>query len=132
TAIASVCSLAAQASAGWSATFTGAVIGRDQLELWARGLERFSAVRAGYDPARFCDVRYDEFAADPGGTVETIYARFGLTFSGRAADAMRAVPEQDAARGARPGHRYALSDFGLTGEQVDERFAAAGIKTTES
>ena len=24
---------------------------------------------------------------------------------------------------ARPAHRYALSDFGLTGEQVDERFA---------
>jgi hypothetical protein len=23
---------------------------------------------------------------------------------------------------ARPVHRYALSDFGLTGEQVDERF----------
>ena len=34
-AIASVCSLAAQASAGWSTTFTGEVIGRDQLELWA-------------------------------------------------------------------------------------------------
>ena len=24
---------------------------------------------------------------------------------------------------ARPAHHYALSDFGLTGEQVDERFA---------
>src|SRR6266851_3803329 len=34
TAVASVCSLAAQASAGWSATFAGEVIGRDQLELW--------------------------------------------------------------------------------------------------
>ena len=45
TAIASVCSLAAQASAGWSTTFTGPVIGRDQLELWARGLEQFWAVR---------------------------------------------------------------------------------------
>ena len=130
TAIASICSLAAQASAGWSATFTGAVIGRDQLELWARGLEQFSAVRAAHDPARFCDVGYDEFAADPVGTVEAVYARFGLTLSGRAADAMRAVPEQDAARGARPAHRYTLADFGLTGEQVDERFAAAGIRTT--
>ena len=108
------------------------MIGRDQLELWARGLERFSAVRARRDPARFCDVGYDEFAADPVGTVEAIYARFGLTLSGRAADAMRAVPEQDAARGARPAHRYTLSDFGLTGEQVDERFAAVGIRTSGS
>jgi hypothetical protein len=123
TAIASVCSLAAQASAGWSTIFTGPVIGRDQLELWARGLEQFWAVRARHDPARFCDVAYDDFAADPLGTVESIYARFGLPLSGRAADAMRAVLlEQQADGGARPAHRYALSDFGLTGEQVDRRF----------
>jgi Ni/Co efflux regulator RcnB len=123
TAIASVCSLAAQASAGWSTTFTGPVIGRDQLELWARGLEQFWAVRARHDPARFCDVAYDDFAADPLGTVESVYARFGLPLSGRAADAMRALlREQQADGGTRPAHRYALSDFGLTGEQVDQRF----------
>src|SRR5215469_7642211 len=123
TAIASVCSLAAQASAGWSTTFTGPVIGRDQLELWARGLEQFWAVRARHDPARFCDVAYDDFVADPFGTVESVYARFGMALSGRAADAMRALlREQQAGGGARPAHRYALSDFGLTGEQVDRRF----------
>jgi len=123
TAIASVCSLAAQASAGWSATFTGPVIGRDQLELWARGLEQFWAVRARHDPARFCDVAYDDFVADPLGTVESVYARFGMALSGRAADAMRALlREQQAGGEARPAHRYALSDFGLTGEQVDQRF----------
>jgi len=122
TAIASVCSLAAQATAGWSATFTGAVIGRDQLQLWARGLEHFTAVRAKHDPAQFHDVGYDEFVADPVGTIEAIYAHFGLTLSGQAADAMRAV-QAGSASGARPAHRYALSDFGLTGEQVDERFA---------
>jgi hypothetical protein len=48
-AIASVCSLAAQASDGWSTTFRGPVIGRDQLSLWASGLERFTAERG---PAR--------------------------------------------------------------------------------
>jgi hypothetical protein len=118
-----VCSLAAQASAGWSTTFTGPVIGRDQLELWARGLEQFWAVRARHDPARFCDVAYDDFAADPLGTVESVYAHFGLALSGRAADAMRALlREQQAGGGAQPAHRYALSDFGLTGEQVDQRF----------
>jgi Sulfotransferase family len=127
TAIASVCSLAAQATAGWSGTFAGEVIGRDQLELWARGLEQFSVVRARHDPARFCDVAYDEFVADPLGTVESVYARFGLTLSGPAADAMRAlVRAQQAGGDARPAHRYALSDFGLTGEQVDERFTGRG------
>ena len=121
-AIASVCSLAAQASDGWSTTFRGEVIGRDQLELWARGLDEFTAARARYDPAQFCDVDYGEFVADPVGTVESAYAYFGLTLSGQAADAMRALHAGSAGPG-RPEHRYDLSDFGLTGEQVDERFA---------
>jgi hypothetical protein len=52
TAIASVCSLAAQACEGWSETFRGSVIGRDQLELWASGLERFLAERTRSAPWR--------------------------------------------------------------------------------
>ena len=121
-AIASACSLAAQASAGWSPVFTGEVIGRDQLELWARGLECFTAVRARHDPARFCDVSYDEFVEHPIRTVEAIYAHFGLTLSAAARDAMRAPQTQGAPAPARPAHRYALSDFGLTDDEVDERF----------
>jgi hypothetical protein len=122
TAIASVCSLAAQASAGWSTVFTGEVIGRDQLELWARGLERFMAVRARHDPAQFHDVSYDEFVKHPIQTVAAIYAHFGLPLSAAARDAMRALHTQGAPAPARPAHRYALSDFGLTDGQVDERF----------
>jgi hypothetical protein len=122
-AIASVCSLAAQASAGWSAAFRGQVIGRGQLELWARGLERFTAVRARHDPARFCDVDYGEFVAHPIRTVEAVYAHFGLTLSAPARDAMRVLHARGAPAEARPAHRYALSDFGLTDGQVDERFA---------
>jgi hypothetical protein len=127
TAIASVCSLAAQASAGWSTTFTGAVIGRDQLELWASGLERFRAERARHDPARFFDVAAEDLAADPVGTVEAVYAHFGLPFGAAAADAMRA---RAARGGASPAHRYTLADFGLTEADVAARFGdlAAGLR----
>jgi hypothetical protein len=120
TAIASACSLAAQASGGWSEIFRGEVIGRDQLELWARGLESFTAARARYDPAQFFDVDYEQFTADPLGTTESLYAHFRLDYSGRAADAMRALVQRGA--GGRAAHRYSLADFGLTGEEVDERF----------
>ena len=122
TAIASVCSLAAHASDGWSHTFRGEVIGRDQLATWARGLDEFTRARARHDPARFCDVDYEAFVADPVGTVESVYGHFGLPLSGGAADAMRALCEQHTEGGA-PAHHYSLADFGLTGEQVDERFA---------
>jgi hypothetical protein len=121
TAIASVCSLAAQVTDGWSGTFRGDVVGRDQLETWARGLDCFTAARASADPGRFCDVDYDAFVADPLATMAEVYDRFGLTLTGAAADAMAAL--QAGRTGGRPAHRYALSDFGLTGEQVDERFA---------
>jgi hypothetical protein len=129
TAIASACSLAAQATAGWSTTFTGEVIGRDQLELWASGLERFTAERARHDPAQFFDVSYDDLVADPVRTAEAVYAYFGLPFSGTAAAAMRAGFARGAAspvNWSRSAHRYALTDFGLTAADVGTRFGALG------
>jgi len=123
-AIASVCSLAAQATAGWSDTFAGEVIGRDQLELWASGWERFGAERARHDQNRFFDVSYDDLVADPVGTAEAVYAHFGLPLSGAAADAMRALA--GGGRGG-PSHRYTLADFGLTPAEVAERFGPAII-----
>jgi hypothetical protein len=126
TAIASACSLAAHASAGWSPVFTGTLIGRTQLDLWARGLALFTAERARHDPARFYDVRYDDLVADPAGAVEAVYGYFGLPLTGAAADAIRSLAASSASSraGGESGHRYDLGDFGLTGEEVDERFAA--------
>jgi hypothetical protein len=124
TAIASACSLAAHASAGWSPVFSGPVIGRTQLDLWARGLSRFTAERARHDPARFCDVRYADLVADPVGTVEAIYGYFGLPLTGAAADAIRSLAAASSRARGESGHQYALGDFGLTAEEVDERFAA--------
>ena len=74
----------------------------DQLSLWASGLERFTAERARHDPARFHDVAYDDFVADPFGTAEAAYGYFGLPLSGAAADAMRALV---AGAGPRAGGR---------------------------
>jgi hypothetical protein len=120
--IGSMCSLAAQATDGWSTTFHDTIIGAGQLELWARGLREFAAARARRDPAQFLDVEYADFTADPVAAVESVYAGFGLPYSGAAADAIRALRAAAAGGAARPAHRYALTDFGLTEAQVDERF----------
>jgi hypothetical protein len=121
TAIASACSLAAHASAGWSPAFAGPVIGRTQLDLWARGLSLFTAERARHDPSRFHDVRYDDLVADPAGTVEAVYERFALPLSGAAADAVRSLAASSRA-GGESAHRYTLGEFGLADAEVDERF----------
>jgi hypothetical protein len=123
TIMASMCSLAAHTTAGWSNTYVGAQIGADSMDTWARGLEAFNAERANHDPAQFLDVDYADFIADPLATVESVYRHFGLPYT----DAARAaVAEVYAAsrRGPRaPKHTYALADYGLTVEAVKERFA---------
>ncbi len=123
TALASMCSLAAHATAGWSVSFLEKMIGDDQLGLWARGLENFAAARARHDPARFCDVSYGAFTADPVGTVESVYRHFGLPLSDAAAVAFRGLAASAAGSPGAPAHRYTLADFGLTPERVAERFA---------
>jgi len=123
TAIASICSLNATASQDCSEIFRGELVGRSQLDLWARGLDTFAADRAKYDQAQFCDVYYEDFVADPIGTAEKVYAHFGLPLTHEAQAAMSALHTETASGDRRPAHHYQLSDFGLTGEEVDERFA---------
>jgi len=125
TAISSSCSLSAQATEGWSHVFTDGVIGRDQLELWGRGLDSFTAARARHNPAQFCDVSYADFIADPLSTVESIYTHFGLPTTEGARASMRAMHDESTTGGRRPAHRYALADFGLTDAKVDARFSPA-------
>lgn len=123
TIMASMCSLAQQTTAGWSNTFTGATIGADSLETWSRGLERFNAVRAQQDPAQFCDVDYFDLIADPLGTVQGIYARFGIDMPPESLDAIRAIDDESKKGPRAPKHEYSLADYGLTEEQVKSRFA---------
>ena len=67
---------------------------------------------------------YSGFTADPVRTVEAAYAHFGLALSPQARAAMEALLAHRALAVVGPAHRYALSDFGLTGDQVDERFGS--------
>ncbi|BBX00297.1 sulfotransferase family protein [Mycolicibacterium moriokaense] len=122
TIMASMCSLAQHTTAGWSTTFVGAQIGEDAMETWSRGLRRFNAVRADHDPAQFCDVDYFEFVKDPVAAVQRIYEYFGIDFT---EEARAAIVESHAEsqKGPRaPKHTYSLADYGLTDDQVKERF----------
>jgi len=73
-------------------------------------------------------VQYQDFASDPLGTVEGVYRHFGLPLLAEAREAI-ASAHADSLRGERrPSHHYTLEEFGLTPEEVTERFAgyAAG------
>jgi hypothetical protein len=123
TIIASTSSLSAQATEGQSELFTGEVIGRDQLDTWARGAELCMAARERHDAAHFVDVDYSQFAADPMAVVETVYERLATPLSDEARAAILALDAESKADRRKPSHTYALADFGLTQPEVTQRFA---------
>jgi hypothetical protein len=122
TIMASMCSLAQHTTAGWSNSFSGEVIGRDALDTWARGLELFNSVRAQHDPSHFYDLDYFEFVKDPIGAVENVYRHFGIEFTEDARAAMERSHAESREGPRAPKHTYSLADYGLTDEQVKERF----------
>jgi hypothetical protein len=121
-AIASACSLSAEATRGWSDVFTGDVIGRTQLDMLARAHECFESARATYPVEQFVDVEYDDFTVDPLGTVQQIYETFSLHWTDEVAATVTAIDAESRQGGRRPAHRYSLADYGLTEEQVKEQF----------
>jgi Sulfotransferase family len=123
TILASMCSLAQHTTEGWSTTFNGPVIGADAMETWSRGLSLFDAVRAKHDPAQFYDLDYFEFIKDPFTVVEAIYRQFRLDYTPAARTAMEEMHAESQQGPRAPKHTYSLADYGLTSEQVKERFA---------
>jgi hypothetical protein len=103
-------------------------IGREISELcgspegWSRGLERFNAVRAKQNPAQFCDVDYSDLIKEPLGTVENIDAHFGIEMTDAARVAIAQTDDESKQGPRAPKHTYSLADYGLTEDQVTERF----------
>ncbi|MEZ0357032.1 sulfotransferase [Mycobacterium sp. SA01] len=122
TIMASMCSLAQHTTEGWSNTFKDDVIGADSLETWSRGLELFNTERAKRNPAQFYDVDYFELIREPISTVEKIYSHFGIELTDEARAAIQRTDEESKQGPRAPKHTYSLADYGLTEEQVKERF----------
>ncbi|MBC7172138.1 MAG: sulfotransferase, partial [Polyangiaceae bacterium] len=98
-------------------------VGEDILTWWGALLDRGLADRARADEARFFDVNYGELLDDPLGAVRRIYAHFGYPFSAE----MEARIERwlrDNPQDKHGIHRYSASQFGLTDDAIDRRFAA--------
>ena len=79
------------------------------------------ALRAGRDTHLVTDIAFDDAVADPIGQVARVYDAVGLPLTAEAENAMRHWLIGRPREAARPP--YALEDYGLRPEQVDERFA---------
>ena len=79
------------------------------------------ALRAGRDTHLVTDIAFDDAVTDPIGQVARVYDAVGLPLTAKAENAMRRWLIERPREAARPP--YALEDYGLRPEQVDERFA---------
>ena len=71
---------------------------------------------------RFCDVHFRQLVSDPIGTVERVYAHFGLALSSEARQAMQAWLRDPANH--TPKGRHVLSEYGLDDTMIDNAFGA--------
>jgi hypothetical protein len=121
-AIASACSLSAEATRGWSTTFVGETIGRTQLDMLSKAMARFERERSAYPAEQFIDLDYQEFVTDPVGATKSIYATFGLEWTAAVDEAVTQLDNESRRGGRRPSHKYDLADYGLTEDAVRAAF----------
>jgi hypothetical protein len=122
TTVASFCSMIAHGRGLFSDRIDPHEIGRD----WGRKVERMVSramdARQAAGERYFVDVRYEDLTREPIQTLRRLYGELGLPFDKEtetgAQDLLRVHGQH------RHGvHKYALADFGLSGGELDERFA---------
>ena len=97
------------------------VLGPRELEYWGRAMEKTAQARVRR-PDRFFDVDHRRFHRDPMGVVRAIYDRFDLDLTDETTRRMQQwIAASPTSRHGE--HRYDITDYGITAEQVRWRFA---------
>jgi hypothetical protein len=119
----SLCSLVA----GWRGIYEyrpdRRAIAESQIDIWARGMEHAMEVRRERDSAQFFDLDFREIRSDPVAAVRRIYGHFGLDLGDEAETRLRGYRAENPP-GKHGEHRYAIADFGLTDQNILDRYAA--------
>lgn len=106
-------------------------VGREQLEIWARGADRAVQTRASMDDSQFYDLHFQDFVSDPVASAAKMYEHFGLPFSDVSRTALQTW-ESSNPKGKHGKHAHSMEDVGLTRGEVLERFSnymsAVGIE----
>ena len=121
----SFCSLASVMAATNARVVDRDAIGTFWVKTWAGGVARAEQARRGPAGSRVRDLRYADLVADPVGAVAGLYQSWDFQLSDSFVAAMRDyLGRNPQHRGG--AHRYSLTDFGWSGDAVQDIFAAAG------
>jgi len=121
-AMASVSSLVTILRSAFSDSVDPFIVCREAIDYWSETMNRFLSERDRLAGNRICDIQYDEIRREPIGAVRRIYEYFGWTLSREAEQRMRVLVASQAERQS-ANHRYDLSQFGSSAQQVLSVFA---------
>jgi len=97
-------------------------IARTQLESWAVAADGGLAYRREHGSARFYDLHFDDFMADPIGAVKRIYAHFDQELSPEGERCLEKW-EAEHPQGKHGKHAYARREFVIPDREIIDRFA---------
>jgi hypothetical protein len=121
-AMASVSSLVTILRSAFSDSVDPFTVCREAIHYWSETMDKFLNERDRLASTRICDVEFYEISRDPIAAIRRIYDYFGWSLSKQAEQRMRTLVASHAER--QPGnHRYHLSQFGSSAEEVLSAFA---------
>jgi hypothetical protein len=120
-AMASVSSLVTILRSAFSDIIDPFTVCREAIDYWSEATDRFLRERDRLGDNHICDVNHEEIRHDPIGAVRGIYDYFGWSLSSEAERHMRTLVASQRERSS--NHRYDLSQFGSSAEQVLKAFA---------
>jgi hypothetical protein len=97
-------------------------IGRTQLKGWSEPANRAVEIRQKYDATQFFDLYFEDFMADPIGSVKRIYAYFDQKLSEEGEQKLRAWKAENPQH-KRGKHEYSSEGTALTEQGILESFA---------
>jgi len=96
-------------------------IGESFMDTFRVMIDRANAFKAKHGAQAIHDVQYADTVRDPIGTGRGIYDAFGEEFTPAAEQAMQAYMA-DNPKGKHGKHEYDLAEYGLSADEVHERF----------
>src|SRR6266403_927437 len=121
-AMASVSSLVTILRSAFSDAVDPFTVCREAIHYWSMTVNKFLCERDRLANNRICDLQFDQICREPMAAVRQIYDHFGWSLSREAKQRMDVLVASHAER--QPGnHRYHLSQFGSSAEEVLSAFA---------
>src|SRR5437667_804499 len=121
-AMASVSSLVTILRSAFSDNVDASAACREAIHYWSETMGKFLRERDRLAGDRIYDLEYDAICRDPMAAVRQIYEHFGWSLSPEAERRMRGLVAGHAQRQS-GNHRYDLSEFGSSPEEVFSAFA---------